>query len=76
MMASKFLAVLALGFNPGISDEGVESLVHSGHCQTMNKLSLRFCDIEGRGAAAIGRWIARDDCRINEMLLNGNKIRP
>jgi hypothetical protein len=42
----------------------------------MNKLSLRFCDIGDRGAAAIGRWIARDDSKVKEILLNGNKIGP
>jgi hypothetical protein len=42
----------------------------------MNKLSLRFCDIGDRGAAAMGRWIARDDCTVKEILLNGNKIGP
>jgi hypothetical protein len=76
MVASKCLAVLELDFNPGISDVGVESLVHYGHCPTMNKISLRFCDIGDRGAEAIGRWIAREDCKIKEMLLNGNKIGP
>jgi hypothetical protein len=76
MVASKFLAVLELDFNPTIADEGVESLVHYGHCQTMNKLSLRFCDIGDRGAAALGRWIAREDSKVKEILLNGNKIGP
>jgi hypothetical protein len=76
MVASKFLAVLELDFNPGISDAGVESLVHYGHCQAMNKLSLRFCDIGDRGAAALGRWIAREDSKVKEILLNGNKIGP
>jgi hypothetical protein len=76
MVTSKFLAVLELDFNPTISDEGVESLVHYGHCQSMNKLSLRFCDIGDRGAAAIGRWIAREDSKVKEILLNGNKIGP
>jgi hypothetical protein len=75
-VASKFLAVLELDFNPGIGDEGVEGLVHYGHCPTMNKLSLRFCDIGDRGAAALGRWIARADCCVKEILLNGNKIGP
>jgi hypothetical protein len=75
-VASKFLAVLELDFNPGIGDEGVEGLVHYGHCPTMNKLSLRFCDIGDRGAAALGSWIARADCPVKEILLNGNKIGP
>jgi hypothetical protein len=76
MVASKFLAVLELDFNPTISDAGVENLVHYGHCPTMNKLSLRFCDIGDRGAAALGRWIARTDSKVKEILLNGNKIGP
>jgi hypothetical protein len=76
MVASKFLAVLELDFNPTISDVGVENLVHYGHCPTLNKLSLRFCEIGDRGAAAVGRWIAREDCSVKEILLNGNKIGP
>lgn len=76
MVQSKFLAVLELDFNPGIGDEGVEGLVHYGHCPVMNKLSLRFCEIGDRGAAALGRWIARPDCVVKEILLNGNKIGP
>jgi hypothetical protein len=76
MVASKFLAVLELDFNPRISDEGVEGLVHYGQCRAMKKLSLRFCDIGDRGAAAIGRWIAGGDSRVREILLNGNRIGP
>jgi hypothetical protein len=76
MVASKSLAVLELDFNPGISDAGVESLVHYGHCPAMNKLSLRFCEIGDDGAAAIGRWIAREDSKVKEILLNGNRIGP
>jgi hypothetical protein len=76
MVGSKFLAVLELDFNPGISDEGVEGLVHYGHCSAMNKLSLRYCDIGDRGAAALGRWIAREDAKVREILLNGNRIGP
>jgi hypothetical protein len=76
MVASKFLAVLELDFNSGIADEGIESLCHYGHASTMNKLSLRFCEIGDRGAAALGKWIAREDCKIKELLLTGNKIGP
>lgn len=76
MVGSKCLSVLELDFNPGIGDEGIEGLCHYGHCPTMNKLSLRFCDIGDRGAAALGRWIAREDCPVKEILLNGNKIGP
>ena len=76
MVGSKHLAVLELDFNPGIGDEGIEGLCHYGHCPTMNKISLRFCDIGDRGAAALGRWIAREDCCVKEILLNGNKIGP
>jgi hypothetical protein len=76
MIQSKFLAVLELDFNPGVSDEGVRSLCHYGHCQSMTKLSLRFCDVGDSGAAALGNWIARDDCVVREILLNGNKICP
>lgn len=76
MVQSEFLAVLELDFNPGIGDEGVKGLVHYGHCKTLNKLSLRFCDIGDEGAAALGKWIALDTCKIKEILLNGNRIGP
>ncbi|OHT15480.1 hypothetical protein TRFO_02783 [Tritrichomonas foetus] len=76
MVQSSFLAVLELDFNPGIGDEGVKGLVHYGHCPTLNKLSLRFCDIGDEGAAALGKWIALDTCKVKEILLNGNRIGP
>lgn len=76
MVQSEFLSVLELDFNPGIGDEGVKGLCHYGHCKALNKLSLRFCDIGDEGAAALGKWIALDTCKIKEILLNGNRIGP
>ena len=73
---SKSLAVLELDFNPGIGDEGVAGLCHYGHCPTMTKLSLKFCNIGDKGAVAIGKWLARDDCCLKELVLQGNQIGP
>ena len=76
MVNSKSLAILELDFNPGISDEGVIGLTAYGHCPTLTKLSLRFCDISDSGAIALSKWITQDTCNIKELLLNGNKIGP
>lgn len=76
MVQSEFLSVLELDFNPGISDEGVKGLCHYGHCKSLNKLSLRFCDIGDEGAASLGKWIALKTCKVKEILLNGNRIGP
>ena len=76
MTQSQVLSVLELDFNPGIGDEGVKGLCHYGHCPTLNKVSLRFCDIGDVGAEALGKWIALDSCKVKEILLNGNRIGP
>ncbi|KAH0787443.1 LRR-containing protein [Histomonas meleagridis] len=76
MITSKSLAILELDFNPNIGDEGVIGLTAYGHCPTLTKLSLRFCDISDTGAIAISKWLTQDTCRIKELLLNGNKIGP
>lgn len=70
------LAILELDFNPGIGDEGVIGLTNYGHCASLNRLSLKFCNIGDKGAEALGRWIAMDTCQIKELYLNGNKICP
>ena len=76
MVQSEFLSVLELDFNPGIGDEGVKGLCHYGHCKSLNKLSLRFCDIRDEGATALGKWITLKTCKVKEILLNGNRIGP
>ena len=76
MVKSKFLAILELDFNPGIGDDGIKGLTHYGHCPTLNRLSLRFCNIGDVGAAALGQWIADENCHIKELYLNGNRIGP
>lgn len=76
MVKSKFLAILELDFNPGIGDDGVKGLTHYGHCPTLNRLSLKFCNIGDAGAATLGKWIAEDGCQLKELYLNGNRIGP
>lgn len=76
MVKSKSLCILELDFNSGIADLGVAGLTHYGHCPTMTKLSLRFCDIGDQGAAAIAKWLTLPDCNLKELFLNGNKIGP
>ena len=76
MVNSKSLAILELDFNTTMGDLGVASLCHYGHCPTMTRLSLKFCDIADDGAAALANWIALDTCNLKELYLNGNKICP
>ena len=73
---SKSLCILELDFNPEIGDEGVIGLCHYGHCPTLTRLSLRFDNISDDGAEAIGAWLALPECKLNELLLNGNQIGP
>ncbi|EAY10694.1 hypothetical protein TVAG_364170 [Trichomonas vaginalis G3] len=73
---SKFLSILELDFNPTIGDEGIAGLTYYGHCPTLSRLSLKFCDIGDAGATFLGRWIADGNCKIKELYLNGNKIGP
>lgn len=73
---SKSLSVLELDFNGGIGDEGVAGLCHYGHCPTLTKLSLRFCNIGDGGAATFGKWLAMPECNLKELILQGNKIGP
>ena len=73
---AKFLSILELDFNPTIGDEGAIGLTHYGHCPTLTRLSLKFCDIKDDGAIAIGNWIASEDCHVKELFLNGNRIGP
>lgn len=73
---SQFLAILELDFNPGIADEGVAGLSHYGHCPTLTRLSLNFCNIGDKGAEHLALWLAKPECKITELLLKGNKIGP
>lgn len=72
----KFLSVLELDFNPLIADDGIAGFCHYGYCQTLIKLSLRFCDIGDVGSETLGNWISNEQCKVKEILLNGNKIGP
>lgn len=76
LKAAPSLAVLELDFNPGIGDDGVAGLCNYGHCPTLTTLSLRFCEIADKGAAALGKWIAQPECQVKNLLINGNKIGP
>jgi len=76
MVSSKTLAILELDFNPKISDDGILGLTSYGHCTSLTRLSLRFCDIGDEGAAIIGNWITQEGCGIKDLFLNGNKIGP
>ena len=76
MVKSKFLGILELDFNPGIGDDGIKGLTHYGHCPTLSRLSLRFCNIGDAGAATLGQWIAEEGCQLKELYLNGNRIGP
>ena len=76
LVKSKFLSILELDFNTGIGDDGAAGLTNYGHCESLNRLSLNFCNIGDRGAEFIARWIAKPDCQIKELLLKGNRIGP
>ena len=76
MVTSKFLSILELDFNRSIGDDGAIGLTHYGHCPTLSRLSLKFCEIGDNGAIAIGKWIASGDCHLKEIFLNGNRIGP
>jgi len=76
MVNSKFLTILELDFNPQIGDEGIIGLTSYGHCQSLNRLSLSFCNIGDKGAECLAKWISLPDCSIKELILNGNQIGP
>ncbi|EAY23761.1 Leucine Rich Repeat family protein [Trichomonas vaginalis G3] len=73
---SKFLTILELDFNAGIGDEGVAGLCHYGHCPSLNRLSLSFCNIGDKGAETLAKWLAKPECQIKELILKGNQIGP
>lgn len=76
LAASQSLCVLELDFNHGIGDEGVRGLINHGHCQTLLRLSLKYCSIGDKGVDAIGKWIALPECKIEDLDLSGNEIGP
>ena len=76
MVQSESLSVLELDYNSGIGDDGILSLTHYGHCPTLLRLSLKYCRIADKGAEALGKWLAMDSCKIQELELNGNDIGP
>ena len=76
MILSKTLNILELDFNPEISDLGVIGLTMYGPSLSLNRLSLRYCNISDEGAIALGKWISNEQCAIKELFLSGNKIGP